>query len=842
MSGNGGDDPAPPSTVPDERDVARPRDVPLLPELPVGKSPRYWTPDSVEIALLAAAVALFVLGTLSNLSEVTIEALEPWQVDELLLALPLLTLALVLALRRRAAAWRQHDARFRALVEHAADVIAILDSQGDVQYVSPALTQLLGEQPAAWTGRQVLPFVHPEDAARVRQEFAQLRQTPGASRVFDCRLLHQDGTWRDVEVNATNRLRDASVAGLVLNVRDMTARKAAEAEVRATLQHEARILDRIADGYITLDADWNFTAMNSATERMLGVTREQLLGRNAWEAFAPVVDTPAYAAALQSQREGQLASIEFYYPPLDAWFDVRFDPSPAGMSVYLHDVTQRLRLTQELRASEERFRALVEQVPAVIYTLEADEETTRRYFSPYLADLTGYTPEEALAETENWLAWVHPADRARVTQKMDADDDLPFRAEYRHRRKDGSYVWVLDEAVPVRDDTGTTTSWQGVMVDITARADANEARAHLAAIVDSAEDAIFSTDLKGVITSWNRGAEHLYGYTANETMGRVMTVLLPDGEVEAPLAGRIAALLAGDPLQSYTTVRRRRDGSHVDVTVSISPIRDHAGNVMGVSSITRDITAWRDAEEQLRLALDAAQTANATKSQFLAMMSHELRTPLQAVLGYTELLLASAASKLTTEEQHDLGYIQQGGLRMLGLINQLLDLSRIEAGRLEVDHKPVDLTEILEQVRQDVAPQASQKGLAVRIELPASLPEVIGDAERLRQILLNLVGNAVKFTDAGAVDIRAAALDDVVAIAVADSGIGIPPEDIPQIFEAFRQADNNLARRHGGAGLGLAIAQRLAELMDGQITVESFEGEGSTFTLTVPAFTASRDQ
>lgn len=217
------------------------------------------------------------------------------------------------------------------------------------------------------------------------------------------------------------------------------------------------------------------------------------------------------------------------------------------------------------------------------------------------------------------------------------------------------------------------------------------------------------------------------------------------------------------------------------------------------------------------------------------MMSHELRTPLQAVLGYTEFLLANPASLLTAEEREDLGYIQQGGLRMLTLINQLLDLSRLEAGRLEVVQEPVDLAGILEQVRQDVAPQASQKGLELQIILPSSLPPVLGDPERLRQILLNLVGNGVKFTERGSVTIRAMSRDGTVAIAVADTGIGIPPDDLPQIFEAFRQVDSRLARRHGGAGLGLAIAQKLAALMDGHITVQSELGAGSMFTLKVPA-------
>jgi PAS domain S-box-containing protein len=800
------------------------------------KLPSKWALAPSEIVLLLAAVAVFVLGTLFNLAESTVTIFEPWQIDEFLLALPLIALGLGLALRRRTLAWHQQNALFRAVIDHAADVVAIVDGDGVARYVSPALVPLLGEQPATWTGRKLLPLVHAEDAGRLRWLFARLITAPGDSRVLGCRLRHHDGTWRHVEVIATNHLADPAIAGIVLNVRDVTARRVAEAEVVATHQREGYILERIADGFITLDADWSLTSINPAAERMLGQPREALLGRNAWQAFAPAVETPAYAVAQEAMREGRPTTIEFFYPPFNAWFNARLYPSADGMSISFHDVTQHRTLTEELQASEARYRALVEQVPAVIYILGAEEPATRRYFSPFLIELTGYTPEEALAQTGNWLDWVHPEDRTRVEAlEVATAAGEPFRAEYRHLRKDGSYVWVLDECVPVRDATGALTAWQGILLDISPLVEAEEARARLAAIVDSAEDAIFSSDLNAIVTSWNRGAEKLYGYTAAEMVGRSMTILLPEGRIEGSLAERVAATQAGDPGESYTTVRRRRDGSMVDVTVALSPIRDHAGNVTGLSSITRDITAWKQAEEQLQIALQSAQTANAAKSQFLAMMSHELRTPLQAILGYAEFLLANPASMLSAEEREDLGFIQQGGLRMLTLINQLLDLSRLEAGRFEVELKPLDLCKTLEEVRQDVIPQASQKGVRLQIILPPDLPLVIGDPERLRQVLLNLVGNAVKFTDHGSVVVHVTSQGETVAIAVTDSGIGIPPEQLPHVFEAFRQVDSRLARRHGGAGLGLAIAHKLATLMNGQIAVESRPGEGSTFTLTIPA-------
>jgi signal transduction histidine kinase len=237
----------------------------------------------------------------------------------------------------------------------------------------------------------------------------------------------------------------------------------------------------------------------------------------------------------------------------------------------------------------------------------------------------------------------------------------------------------------------------------------------------------------------------------------------------------------------------------------------------------------------------ALVAANRAKGGLLAMLSHELRTPLQAVLGYAEFLLDDPRASLTPEQRDDLSFIQQGGRRMLTLINQMLDLSRLDAGGLQLDRKPVALADILEQVRQDVAPQASAKCLALQIALPEGLPPVWGDAERLRQILLNLVGNAVKFTERGSVAVSAAAIaDETVAVTVCDTGIGIAPDVLPHIFEPFRQADHRLSRRHGGAGLGLAIAQRLAALMDGRITVESALGEGSIFTLSVPVTPPTR--
>jgi two-component system sensor histidine kinase/response regulator len=501
------------------------------------------------------------------------------------------------------------------------------------------------------------------------------------------------------------------------------------------------------------------------------------------------------------------------------------------------DVLEQIsRLTLELSASEQKYRALVEQLPAVVYLTAADEMETPIYFSPYLEELVGISPEQALRRPpgETWLDYVHPDDRDRVSElnRRSDEEGLLFRAEYRTVRSDGSYIWIRENSVPIYDAEGQIVAYQGVLLDISDHIAAEEAQARLAAIVESADDAIASLTLDGIITSWNRGAEQLYGYHADEIVGKPFTILLVEDD-GSDYPEQFAQF--NDQPTLFEARRRREDGSIIDVAIALSPIRDRSGAVIGISSITRDVTERKRAEEALHVALEEARAATQAKSQFMAILSHELRTPLQAVLGYAEYLLNDPTATLTAEQREDVGYIHQGAMRMVTLIEQMLDLSRMEAGRLTLNIADVDLAEIIEQVRQDVAPQAEARGLALTVSVASDLPPVRADADRLRQILLNLAGNAVKFTDEGSVTISAVAEPNGVDVAVSDTGIGIAPDAVSRIFEEFQQIDSPQTRRHGGAGLGLAIARGLAERMDGRISVTSEPGVGSTFTLHLPS-------
>jgi PAS domain S-box-containing protein len=736
------------------------------------------------------------------------------------------------------------ERRFRVAFEDApiGMVLTALDST-PVQ-VNRAICNFLGFTKDELLATTLRARTHPDDRD-VNQELVN-RMLAGQLDRFELekRYVRKDGriVWAHLSVSLA-RDEAGSPLYFLSHVQDITDRKMSEAELTATHLHTSEVLERVTDGFCAVDPEWRFTYVNHAAEQIMWRTRQELLGKSLWKEFPHLVDSPVYDLYHQAVADGTTIDFEHMSPRDFAWYNIRAYPSPNGLSIFYRNVTESRRFAQELRASEEKYRSLVEQLPAVVYLQGPIGADTVTYCSPYIAKLTGYQPEELLAilHEGSWLETLHPDDRPRI-EALDhcrSARGEPFSLEYRIRRKDGSFVWVRDECMPIRDHSGTIVAWQGVLLDITDRLRAEETQARLAAIVEGAEDAIYSRTPDGTITSWNRGAERLYGYSAEEAIGRSFLTLVPEDLSETVFTR--AKLFGTEPSQ-FEATRRRKDGSLVDVSISLSPIRDSVGNVVGVSTITRDITERKQAEEDLRAALEAAEAGVRVKTLFLAMMSHELRTPLQAVLGYADFLLHGPPGSLTPEQAEDIGYIHQGAGRMVALIEQMLDLSRLEAGRLEIASEPVDLTKILEQVRQDVVPQVAAKPLVFSIEVPQALPFVLGDPIRLRQILLNLVGNAVKFTDAGSVRVNATATDHWVEVNVTDTGIGIAPDDLPHIFEEFRQVNSTTTRRHGGAGLGLAIAKRLAEQMGGQITVQSTPGAGSSFSLRLLAGPARRSK
>ncbi|MDB6165591.1 MAG: rpfC 5 [Lacunisphaera sp.] len=456
----------------------------------------------------------------------------------------------------------------------------------------------------------------------------------------------------------------------------------------------------------------------------------------------------------------------------------------------------------------------------------------------------GYTAAEMIAQP---IAKLQPSDRpkeeieilARVRQGNMVDHFATVRLS-----KDGQPVDVSMTVSPIRGATGTIVGASNIARDITEQKRGGRADLLLAAIVNSSDDAIISKNLNGIITSWNHGAQHIFGYTAEEMIGQSVLKLVPvDRKDEEPKI--LDQLRRGQRVDHFETIRVRKNGEHFNVSLTISPVKDLTGRVVGASKIARDITDLKRAAaerdqllESERVARAQAEHANRMKDEFLATVSHELRTPLNAIVGWIDVL--KTVTHDPVEIANGLEVIERNAQMQAQLINDLLDLGRIASGKMTLHVEPVDLAAIVRESIASVRHAADQKQISIKTIVTHLRGGLMGDVKRLQQVVWNLLTNAIKFTPKGGrVVITIARINSHVDIAVADTGRGIAESFLPHVFERFRQADASTTRQHGGLGIGLALVKQLVELHAGTVRAESGGlGHGATFTISLPVSAA----
>jgi PAS domain S-box-containing protein len=381
------------------------------------------------------------------------------------------------------------------------------------------------------------------------------------------------------------------------------------------------------------------------------------------------------------------------------------------------------------------------------------------------------------------------------------------------------------------------------------------ARALLAAMVDSADDAIISKTLTGHITSWNKAAERLFGYSAAEAIGKSVTMLIPDDRQQEEVM-ILSRLREGHRVEHFETVRRAKNGRLIDISLTISPVRDESGKVIGASKIARDISERRRLEAQARAATAEreallaseraaraeAEKLSAMKDEFLATLSHELRTPISAILGWAQLLKRPGRSETDLDLGHET--IERNARIQAQLIDDLLDMSRITSGTVRLEVQTLQPAGFIEAAIETLRPAAEARNVRIDAVLDPKAGPIRGDPSRLQQVVWNLLSNAIKFSSKGGrVQVVLSRVNSHVEIVVIDTGAGIKPEFLPHVFERFRQADASTTRIHGGLGLGLAIVKRLVELHGGVVRADSAgPGRGATFTVSLPVAVMPRDE
>lgn len=485
--------------------------------------------------------------------------------------------------------------------------------------------------------------------------------------------------------------------------------------------------------------------------------------------------------------------------------------------------------------SESLYSSLVENLPICVTRKDLDGRIT--YANSRFAEVLGLPAEQLIGRTDydffpRELAEKYRADDARIMQTGEVF------ATVEENCADGVNRYFEVRKTPVRDVAGEIVGTQAVFWDVTekhatARALSRE-RDQLRALMDHLPSYIFVKDAEAKYVSANRALLRFLGAASEEeVIGRTDFDFAPRELAENYHQDDLEVIRSEEPLVDREESGVDSAGRPIWALTTKVPVRDSSGRVTSLVGISRDITVRRNAAEQLRRAKEAADSANRAKSDFLANMSHEIRTPMNAIIGMTELLLET---ELDATQREYLSMVQESGESLLAIINDILDFSKVEAGKLELDAAPFGLERCVAAAARSLAVRAHDKGIELAMHIGARVPNgLVGDAVRLRQVIVNLVGNAIKFTEQGEVVLRITVAEQTdtqttLRFSVADTGIGIPSDKIDRIFDSFSQADTSTTRRYGGTGLGLSISSRIVKLMGGLLTVDSIEGNGSVFS------------
>lgn len=505
-------------------------------------------------------------------------------------------------------------------------------------------------------------------------------------------------------------------------------------------------------------------------------------------------------------------------------------------------IAQLQRTERALRDAQAQYIALVDSLP--VHVIRKDRQGHFTFASRSFCNLVGKPWEEIRGKTDLDLYERHLAEKYRLDDQRVMESKSKYETVEGHDPPQGGRIWVQIIKSPVLDTKGNVVGVQVLFWDVTNREKAEielrESEIRKRAIFEAAMDCIIFTDEAKKIVELNRAAEVTFGCMRQEVIGKDWTEVFVPADLRERLRQNLDRYMGAGELGSMLgrrleTALVRKNGERFQAEMTTQPL-PLPQDVSGVAVFVRDITLMKQAEAELVQARDAAESANRAKGAFLANMSHEIRTPMNAIIGMTELVLDS---NLDSEQRDYLQTVLESSNSLLALLNDVLDFSKIESGKVDLENIEFSLRQCVEESIRSFLYRAKQKNLTLSYEISPDTPQwFTGDPLRLRQVLVNLISNAIKFTDQGSIRIRVQTVSTientaVLRFEVADTGIGIPADKCRKVFEEFEQADTSTKRRFGGTGLGLAICSRLVELMQGEIGVDSEEGKGSTFQFTV---------
>jgi len=670
------------------------------------------------------------------------------------------------------------------------------------------------------------------------------------------------------------------IAFALYNMEMEEGRKQAEEELRESEKKHRNLFEGASDGIFTMELtgeDAFFTDCNSKVLTMFGCNLEEVIGKSPLD-FSPPVQ-PDGRPSEEKVKEladavmaGEPQSFEWVHRRLDGTtfeVEVTLNRIDVGGKIYLQaivrDVTERKQAEEALRESEEKYRTVLETMDEAYYEVDLTGNLT--FFNDSMCRIIGYPPDELMGMNNRQYMDDETAKAVYEVFNRVYQTEEPDRAFGWHAiRKDDVGIFVEASVSLMRGPSGEPVGFRGVLRDITEHRRAEEEKLQAiterAAIIDSMGDGLITIDMDGKILSVNPAFERLSGFPEDKFKDKDVASLIPrfiKPEDQETLSANVGASLKGNTSENAIFSLISRDGQEIIIYVTASFIPDAEGKPAIIIAIFKDITDIKRAEEELKNHRDhleelveertrhleeksrelseinvLLEEASRHKSEFLANMSHELRTPLNSIIGYTKLILDGVEGEIKEEQRKDLEIVHSNSQHLLQMIGDLLDISKIEAGRVELQWREFGLSDLLSEVIIPMQRLAEEKGLTLAYDVAAGIDKLYGDKGRVRQVLLNILGNAVKFTGEGGIDLRVSENETDFIFSVTDTGIGIGEDDLEIIFDSFEQVGPAQIAGYEGTGLGLTISKQFVEMHGGMMQAKSEPGKGSTFTFTLP--------
>lgn len=718
--------------------------------------------------------------------------------------------------------------------------LTVTNEKGLFEYVNAAYAKIIGVKPEKIIGKSPRDFTAPTDHFIL--ENVQIERLKGRKSSYEIRLIHADGHEVPVWITGVPVMKEGKFTGTIAVISDISERIKTEEALRES-EFRFQLLAEVAPvGIFRTDATGYTNYVNPRWCEISKLSFEDSLGSGWLDAVhsddKKILEKGWNEATLK--KESSSTEYRFLHPDGSiVWVIGRAVPQKnkkgeiIGYIGTITDISERKKIEEALRESEERFRRLAENADDAIYRIEFEPEIRFGYVSPAITRLTGYTPENHYDDPMLSMRIVHPDDRHLLEFMMNNPDSTRDLFTIRWIRKDGKIIWTEQRNVPVYDGAGRLIAIEGIARDITWRKIQEEEITKLSVGIEQSPVLVMITNTKGNIEYVNRKFSEVTGYKKEEVLGKNPRILKSGNKPPEEYAELWQTITNGDEWRGEF-LNRKRNGELYWESASISPIRNEKGEITFYIGVKEDITERKKMEEELLTAKERAEESDRLKTAFLNNMSHEIRTPLNAITGFSELLNNEGLEQ--SDIQQFTSVIRQSSSQLLSIIDDIVNIATIEAGQVKIIHQETNINKVFNNIFDQLKIKVREKNISLEIEKVMSDSEsyVITDETKLTQILSNLIVNAIKFTEKGLVKYGCEIKGNDILFYVSDTGIGIPQDLHEKIFERFRQSDFSISRKYGGTGLGLSISKSYVEFLGGKIWLKSHLGEGSTFYFTIP--------